>query len=329
MTEGAALEERLAAARAGDRVALARLLSVTEADGDVARELARRTWRSARAFSVGITGAPGVGKSTLVDRLVQAHLQELEPAPDAAAPDGHGRPGDVAVLCVDPSSPFSGGAILGDRVRMQRHALDARVFIRSLATRGEHGGLSVAVPDALALLGAAGFPLVLVETVGVGQVELDVATTADATVVVVSPGWGDALQAAKAGLLEVADVFVVNKADRVGAEEAVRDLEQMLDLGAPRLEGWRPPIVKTVATEGDGVDAVLGALASLRAHLDGPAGLARRRSQSAAVLRRLAFARMGVELDKLAASEPFAAAVEALAAGTTDPYDAVEALRAP
>lgn len=318
MTAPATLDERLEAARGGDRVALARLLSLAEAQGDEARALARSTWRTAPGFSIGVTGAPGVGKSTLVDRLLEHCLERGAPAGSAA--------GEVGVLCVDPSSPFSGGAILGDRVRMQRHALDRRVFIRSFASRGALGGLSVAVPDAVALLGAVGFALVVIETVGVGQVELEVASTADATVVVVSPGWGDALQAAKAGLLEVADVFVVNKADRPGADEAVRDLAQMLDLGAPRSDGWRPPVVTTSASEGTGVGELAEALERFRAHLGGPAGERRRLIQAHATLRRLARASLEGRLDELSASPRFEEAAAALAARTTDPYDAVEAL---
>lgn len=181
MSDEAGFVAQLRAARDGDRVALAKLLSAAERQDAATRELARLTWRSPRAFSIGITGAPGVGKSTLTDRLITASL-------DGDA-DGDA-PRQLGVLCIDPTSPFSGGAILGDRIRMQDHALDGRVFIRSLATRGHHGGLSVAVPDAVAVLAATGFPLVVIETVGVGQVELEIAATADATVVVVTPGWG-------------------------------------------------------------------------------------------------------------------------------------------
>jgi LAO/AO transport system kinase len=234
----------------------------------------------------------------------------------------------VGVLCVDPTSPFSGGAILGDRVRMQDHALDQRVFIRSLATRGHHGGLSVAVPDALALLGAAGFELALIETVGVGQVEIDVAATADVTVVVVTPGWGDSMQTAKAGLLEVADIFVVNKADRPGAADARRDLEQMLELGTGRDDGWRPPIVETVATEDRGTEELFDAIEALRARLVGDAGLTRRRARAASLLRRLTAATIASTVDGLAATGPFESAVDAVAAGELDPYAAVDALLA-
>ncbi|MFP5377129.1 MAG: methylmalonyl Co-A mutase-associated GTPase MeaB, partial [Acidimicrobiia bacterium] len=204
----------LADAVGGSRRALARLITLVEHGGDEARAVGRLTYRrGGAAYTIGVTGAPGAGKSTLTDRLV-AHARSL------------GR--QVAVLAVDPSSPFSGGAILGDRVRMQGHAGDPGVFIRSMATRGHLGGLALATPEAVRVLDACGFPLVLVETVGVGQVEVEVAGRADTTVVVVNPGWGDAVQANKAGLLEVADVLVVNKADRPGAAQVDRDLRAML-----------------------------------------------------------------------------------------------------
>jgi LAO/AO transport system kinase len=313
--------ELLESARAGDRVALARLLTIVENDPVRARSLAAATWTAHRAFSIGVTGAPGAGKSTLTDRMIATSLERFV-APDTTSPVSQ-----VGVLCVDPTSPFSGGAILGDRVRMQDHALDPRVFIRSLATRGHHGGLSVAVPDALALLGAVGFELALIETVGVGQIELDVAGTADVTVVVVTPGWGDSMQTAKAGLLEIADIFVVNKADRPGAAEARRDLDQMLELGTGRDDGWRPPIVETVATEGAGVRDLFDAIDALGAHLAGAYGLVRRRQRAAVLLRRLAVATIASNLDGLAAG-PFESAVDAVAAGALDPYTAVDTLLA-
>ncbi|HEY2428570.1 MAG TPA: methylmalonyl Co-A mutase-associated GTPase MeaB, partial [Acidimicrobiales bacterium] len=198
-------EQLVAAAIEGDRGSLARLISLVERGGPQARAVGRLTYpKGGRAYSVGITGAPGSGKSTLTDRLIA---------------EARGQGGQVGVLAVDPSSPFSGGAILGDRVRMQDHAVDPGVFIRSMATRGHMGGLALAVPEAIRVLDAAGLPMVLVETVGVGQVELDVAGATDTTVVVVNPGWGDAVQANKAGLLEIADVLVINKADRPGARE--------------------------------------------------------------------------------------------------------------
>jgi LAO/AO transport system kinase len=257
--EPADLVER---ARTGERAALARLLSLIERGGEAAREVSRICFPlSGTAYTVGITGAPGSGKSTLTGRLIRGL-----------------RAGgaEVGVLAVDPSSPFSGGAILGDRVRMQDHALDNGVFIRSMATRGHLGGLALATPEAERALDAAGFEWVLVETVGVGQVEVEVAGATDTTLVVVNPGWGDAVQASKAGLLEVADVFVVNKADRPGVEETRRDLEQMLDLsGHP---AWRAPVVACVASTGDGVDGVLEAVASHREYQQTSGQLERRRA---------------------------------------------------
>jgi LAO/AO transport system kinase len=255
-------EELFAAARAGDRAALARVLSVVERGGPEARTLARLAHPlGGQAYTVGLTGAPGAGKSTLTSALV-ARMRD----------DGHA----VAVLAIDPTSPFTGGAILGDRVRMQDHTGDDAVYIRSMATRGHLGGLSLATQDAVRVLDAVGWPWVLVETVGVGQVEVEVAGAADTTVVVVNPGWGDAVQANKAGLLEVADVFVINKADRPGADEARRDLERMLDLSERR--GWRPPVVATVAATGEGVDDLWAATGGHRAHLAATGELERRRA---------------------------------------------------
>jgi len=313
----AAPDALLAAARSGDRVALARLLTIVENDPARTRELAPATWAAAAGeFSLGITGSPGAGKSTLTDRLISRALERF--VPDA----GSAPVSLIGVLCVDPTSPFSGGAILGDRVRMQDHALDDRVFIRSLATRGHHGGLSIAVPDALAAMSAAGVGLVVVETVGVGQVELDVASTTTMTAVVVTPGWGDAMQAAKAGILEIADLFVVNKADRPGSTDTRRDLDQMLDLGTGRADGWRPPIVETVATEGTGIDDVLDAVDAFRAHLRGPAGEQRRLARSASVLRRIAAAGFARRVEELASTAAFHDAAVAVARGVTDPYTA-------
>ncbi len=262
MSSAADPRDLVAAARAGDRRALARLLTVVENDrpgaGPALSEMFPHT---GGAHVVGLTGAPGAGKSTLTDALI-------------AAVRASGR--EVAVLAVDPSSPFTGGAILGDRIRMQEHAGDPGVYIRSMASRGHLGGVSAATPKALAVLDAAGFPIVLVETVGVGQAEVEIASNADTTVVVVTPGWGDGIQAAKAGLLEVGDVFVVNKADRPGVDATVRELEQMLDLGGER--GWRPPVLVTVATKGEGIDELWQAIRDHRAHLEESGDLARRRA---------------------------------------------------
>jgi LAO/AO transport system kinase len=285
----AAPGELLDAARGGDRSALARLLSLVERGGEPAREIGRLSYAAAaEAHTVGITGAPGAGKSTLTSALVRVVR-------------GEGGPGSgerVAVLAIDPSSPFSGGAILGDRVRMGDHATDDGVFIRSMATRGHLGGLAVAAPEAVRLLTAVGFPWVLLETVGVGQVEVEVVGHADTTVVVVNPGWGDAVQAAKAGLMEIADIFVVNKADRPGAREAVRDLERMLDMvqGGRDADGagaWRPPVLSTTALSGEGAEAVWQAVLDHRTHMSVSGELDRRRREQAAdEMSRLLAARL-------------------------------------
>jgi len=310
-------------ARSGDRVALARLLSYIERGGDLATAVAALAYRADIPYTLGLTGAPGAGKSTLTDGLISAvrggwpevGSAEREPVPQ------------VGVLAVDPTSPFSGGAILGDRVRMNQHALDPAVFIRSMATRGHLGGLSLAVPDAVRLLGAAGIGVVVVETVGVGQMEVEIASTADTTAVVVTPGWGDSMQANKAGLLEVADVFVINKADRPGVREARRDLEQMLDLARPG--AWRPEIVDTTATAAEGVSELWGAVARHRAYLLESGQLTVRRADRLALeLRRVLLARTEVKIDELVAGEEFSSTVKALVAGELDPYQAADRLLA-
>jgi LAO/AO transport system kinase len=253
----------VAGARRGERACVARLLSLVEDGDDAARAaVSALTGEGGRAYTIGITGAPGAGKSSLVDRLVGV-VRSL---------------GDsIAVIAVDPSSPRSGGAILGDRVRMSAHATDPGVFIRSMATRGQLGGLAAAARQAIRVLDASGTPWIVVETVGVGQVEIDVAGASDTTVVVVNPGWGDGVQANKAGLLEVADVFVVNKADRAGADAAVKDLVAMLGM-APASE-WTPPIVQTTATSGEGVEQLWEAISAHRRFLVETGALERRRRE--------------------------------------------------
>ena len=232
---------------------------------------------------------------------------------------------EVAVLAVDPSSPFSGGAILGDRVRMQEHALDAGVFIRSMATRGHLGGLALATPQAVRVLDAVGFPWVLIETVGVGQVEVEVAGAADTTVVVINPGWGDAVQAAKAGLLEVADVFVINKADRPGVDEARRDLELMLDLSAE--SPWRAPIVSAVAAKGEGTEDVLDAIRSHRTWLEAEGRLAARRAKRAGEeLRAILIERLAARVRDACSGAAFEDAMAAVQAREVDPWTATDAL---
>jgi LAO/AO transport system kinase len=229
---------------AGDRRAVARAISLVEDGSADLPALSEAIYpRTGRAHTVGLTGAPGVGKSSLAGQLV-------------AGARARGR--TVAVLAIDPTSPFTGGALLGDRLRMQAHATDPGVFIRSMATRGHLGGMALAAPEAIRILDASGKDLIIVETVGVGQAEVEVATAADTTLVVVQPGWGDAVQASKAGILEIADLFVVNKADRDGADDAVRDLRNMLRMG-PRGE-WEPPIVRTSTVTGDGADELWEAI---------------------------------------------------------------------
>ncbi|HEX5901918.1 MAG TPA: methylmalonyl Co-A mutase-associated GTPase MeaB [Actinomycetota bacterium] len=246
---------------AGDRRSIARAISMVEDGAPELSELSAGLFaHTGRASTIGLTGSPGVGKSTIAGELVRAAREA-------------GR--SVAVLAIDPTSPLSGGALLGDRLRMQTHATDPGVFIRSMATRGHLGGMALAAPEAIRVLDAAGNDLVIVETVGVGQAEVDVAAATDTTLVVVSPGWGDAVQVAKAGILEIADVFVVNKSDREGAEAAVRDLEQMLRMG-PEL-AWTPPVVATSATSSEGIDLLWQAIEDHRAHLEGTGELDRTR----------------------------------------------------
>jgi LAO/AO transport system kinase len=308
-------------ARSDDRVALARLLSYIERGGDSSMEVAHVAYRADMPYTLGLTGAPGAGKSTLTDGLITAvrgGWAGVESSPGEEVPQ-------VGVLAVDPTSPFSGGAILGDRVRMSQHALDPTVFIRSMATRGHLGGLSLAVPDAVRLLGAAGIGVVIVETVGVGQMEVEIASAADTTVVVVTPGWGDSMQASKAGLLEVADVFVINKADRPGVREARRDLEQMLDLARPG--AWRPEIIDTTATAAEGIEELWATVARHRAYLVESGQLVTRRANRLALeLRRVLLARTEVHIDELVAGEEFTSAVKALTAGELDPYQAADRL---
>jgi len=296
-----------------DRRAVAKLISMVERGGDDAHEVVARLYRrTGGAYTVGITGAPGAGKSTLTDKLVAG-----------IRADG----AEVGVLAVDPSSPFTGGAILGDRIRMQEHATDDGVFIRSMATRGHLGGLALATPQAVRILDAAGMPWVIVETVGVGQVEVEIAGAADTTVVVVTPGWGDAVQANKAGLLEIADVLVVNKADRDGADETARDLEVMLDLSDLGAGDWRPPVVRAVAATGEGVGDVWDAVLTHRAHLEDTGGLERRRTErTRAELRAIVAHRIQEQAAGACSGSAFDAAAAAVLAREIDPYEAADKL---
>ena len=257
-----------------------------------------------------MTGAPGSGKSTLTDKLI-------------GLVRGSGE--EVGVLAIDPSSPFSGGAILGDRIRMQDHATDEGVFIRSMATRGHLGGLSLATPQAVRILDAAGKPWIIIETVGVGQVEVEVAGAADTTVVVVNPRWGDGVQANKAGLLEIADVLVVNKADRDGAADTVRDLEMMLELAGDR--DWRPPIVQTVATDSRGVEDLWRAVLDHRAYLEADGRLERRRDERLREeLRAIVHERLRAGAEERCHGERFDRLVAQVAARELDPYAAADEL---
>ena len=317
-------EALFAAAVGGERLALARLVSFVETGGEPARQIGRLAARRAQhAYSIGITGAPGAGKSTLTDRLI---VRAKASASRGSGPATAGAQGaSVGVLAIDPTSPFTGGAILGDRVRMQDHALDSEVFIRSMATRGHLGGLSLAVPEALRLLSAVGCETVLVETVGVGQVEVEVAGAADTTVVVLTPGWGDAVQTSKAGLMEVADVFVINKADRPRAREARRDVEAMLAMA--ETGGWRPPVVEAIATDDTGIDAVWSAVCDHRAHQSADGSLARKRSERLErELRQIVAQRMERRVDELVAGGSGQRLWEELLAGDVDPYTAADRL---
>ena len=307
--------ELFTAAREGDRGSLARLLSFVERGGEPARQIGRLAYPlSGSAYTVGLTGAPGAGKSTLTSALI-GHLRSLEL--------------EVAVLAIDPSSPFTGGAILGDRVRMQDHATDPGVFIRSMATRGHLGGLSLATPEAVRLLDAVGRDWVLVETVGVGQVEVEVAGKADTTVVVVNPGWGDSVQANKAGLMEIADVFVINKADRKGVDETRRDLEQMLELSDLPHDAWRPPIVPTIASSGDGVSALWDAVLAHRAYAEESGQLAERRSfRAGEELREIVTNRLRDRARQLCTGDRWDQLTDQVVEQSTDPWTAADEMLA-
>lgn len=303
----------VAKARDGDARAVARLISLVEDQSPLLGELARLLAPfTGHAHVVGLTGAPGVGKSTTTSALVTALRAS-------------GR--RVGVLAVDPSSPFTGGALLGDRVRMQEHATDAGVFIRSMATRGHLGGLAAAAPQAVRVLDAAGCDVVLIETVGVGQSEVEVAGLADTTVVLLAPGMGDAIQAAKAGILEIGNVYCVNKADRDGADVTARELRTMLAIGrnveADEAPQWRPPILKTVASRAEGIDELLSEIDRHRAHLvDHDELEVRRRRRARAEIEALVVAHVRARLLQGDASATLDRLAADVVSGVTDPYSA-------
>jgi LAO/AO transport system kinase len=305
------IPELLAAACEGDRAAIARLLSLVERGTDDARTIGRLTYPlSGGGYTVGLTGAPGAGKSTLTSAMI-GHLRSLGE--------------EVAVLAIDPSSPFTGGAILGDRVRMQDHATDPGVFIRSMATRGHLGGLSLATPEAVRLLDAVGSRWILVETVGVGQVEVEIAGKADTTVVVVNPGWGDSVQANKAGLMEIADIFVINKADRKGWEETRRDLEGMLEMTDLAHDAWRPPILPVVALEKKGVDGLWDEIMRHRDFITASGELARRRAfRLREELREIVARRLEQRAREITTGERWDELQSGVIARTTDPWSAAD-----
>ena len=307
----------VARAREGDARAVARLISLIEDQspllGDIARELAPS---SGRAHVVGLTGAPGVGKSTTTSALVTAYRAS-------------GR--RVGVLAVDPSSPFTGGALLGDRIRMQDHAGDDGVFIRSMATRGHLGGLAASTAQAVRVLDAAGCDVVIVETVGVGQSEVEVAGLADTTVVLLAPGMGDAIQAAKAGILEIGTIYCVNKADRDGADATARELRTMVAIGR-NVEGedasvWRPPVLQSIASRGEGIDELMAAIDAHRSHLEANGELhVRRIDRARAEIEAIAVAAFRTRMTTGAAASTLTNLASRVVSGELDPYSAAASL---
>lgn len=319
----------VAAARAGDPRSLARLVSVVEdgvaapSSGGLRAVLRAVAPHTGAARIIGLTGSPGVGKSTVTDRLVRAFRAAGQ---------------RVAVLAVDPTSPFSGGALLGDRVRMSEHAVDPGVFIRSMATRGHLGGLSWAAPQALHVLDAAGFDVICVETVGVGQAEVEIAGLADSTLVVLAPGLGDSIQTAKAGILEIADIFVVNKSDRPGAQDVVRDLRNMIAMAGPRAVagsasgragGWKQPIVSATATTGEGIDDLMARLEAHWAWLGESGQRQERRVRRAREeISAIAIAEIRRRIGGLPGESRLDELATQVACGKLDPYSAADELTA-
>ncbi len=298
-------------ALAGSAQAVARLISMVE-DGDPEGYAVLRALhpRIGRAYLVGITGPPGAGKSTLVDAMTRSLRRQGK---------------TVGVVAVDPTSPFTGGALLGDRIRMQDHSTDPGVFIRSMATRGSLGGLAPATTDVAKVLDAIGYEIIFVETVGTGQAEVDVVGAADTVVIVLVPGLGDVVQTMKAGIMEIGEVFVVNKADQGDSDRTVAEVTTMLHLN-PQRDGWQPPVVKTVATEGRGVDEVLAAVEAHRGHLTAGGLLERRRKERrrAEILRVVESRARDRALDRARRSGRLDELAERVYAGEMDPYSAAE-----
>ena len=310
VTEKTSLIDRI---RAGDSRAIARAISKVEDGAEDAAALMKAVFpHTGRGLVIGITGAPGAGKSSLVDKLALLYRRQGE---------------RVGIIAVDPSSPFSGGAILGDRIRMQTLGLDKGVFIRSMATRGNLGGLARSTVDAVAILDAGGYSKIIVETVGVGQDEVEIVKAADISVVVLVPGMGDDIQAIKAGIMEIGDVFVINKADRDGVFATEKELEALLLL-ALRQDGWQPPIVKTIATEAKGIEELAAAIEQYRSsQLEQKLGLERRRAIARwRILELLRERLLAQTLSLNGASERLDAMVDEVAIKQRDPYSAVEEL---
>ncbi|HEU5470064.1 MAG TPA: methylmalonyl Co-A mutase-associated GTPase MeaB [Actinophytocola sp.] len=299
-------------ARAGQPLAVARLISLVEEASPHLRSIVTALAPlTGRARVLGLTGPPGVGKSTATSALITAL---------------RARGQRIGVLAIDPSSPFSGGALLGDRIRMHDHATDPDVFIRSMATRGQLGGLALATPQAVRVLDAAGYDVILIETVGVGQSEVDIVSLADTTLVLLAPGLGDGIQAAKAGILEIADIFVVNKSDRPGADQTARDLTHMISLGRKEITGprWRPPVISTIAATHTGIDDLVSAIDTHHAWLTTHAELdARRTHRAAAEIEALALATLR---SRLTETNTLPNLAEQVAAGDLDPYTAADHL---
>jgi LAO/AO transport system kinase len=316
LPSGADPADLVSAAGDGDPRALARLISLVENGSPQLREVMKLVApRTGQARVIGLTGSPGVGKSTVTGALVKAY---------------RGQGLRVGVLAVDPTSPFTGGALLGDRVRMQDHATDAGVFIRSMASRGHLGGLSWAAPQALRILDGAGLDVVMIETVGVGQAEVAIASLADSTLVIVAPGMGDSVQAAKAGILEIADIFVVNKSDRPGAQEAIRDLRTMVAMASYRPDDWKPPIVAAAAMNGEGIDDLVDRLDAHAAWLaESGEGDRRRLARAREEISALAIAELRQRFGALPGQAQLEDLAAQVASGKLDPYTAADHLVTP